>query len=208
MRPETLERRRSKVIAAAARLFASEDYAGVHMDDVAVAAEIAKPTLYRYFPTKEALFMAALERTLGQLKTRAADIREEAGSAEHRLRRTIALVHDQIGALAPALRAIEGEGNGPSEHSRKTLRKGMRDLRDELVALLKEGASRGEFEVADSEVAALAILGAIRMTAVVGNPSGASARRLSDLLLGGLGRRVARPSLNLVEQRRAAGGTQ
>jgi hypothetical protein len=84
----------------------------------------------------------------------------------------------------------------------------MRDLRDELVALLKEGASRGEFEVADSELAALAILGAIRMTAVVGNPSGASARRLSDLLLGGLGRRVARPSLNLVEQRRAAGGTQ
>src|SRR5690348_9911675 len=117
MRPETLERRRSRVVAAAARLFASEDYARVHMDAVADAADIAKPTLYRYFPTKEALFVAALEQTLGQLRDQACELRAGPGSAELRLRKTIALVHDQIGALAPAVRALEAVGSGPGEES-------------------------------------------------------------------------------------------
>jgi AcrR family transcriptional regulator len=201
MRAETFERRRRKVLTVAAELFASQDYASVHMDGVAAAADIAKPTLYRYFPTKEALFMAALEQTLGQLQARVAGIRSEPGSAALRLRRTIALIHDEIGALAPALRAIEGEGTGPSEESRKALRKGMRDLRDEVVALIDDGSRRAEFEVADSQLTALAILGAIRMTAVVGNGTGASARRLSDLLLGGLARRDdPRPELKRNEQ--------
>ncbi|NNM73473.1 TetR/AcrR family transcriptional regulator [Enterovirga aerilata] len=189
MKAETLERRRRKVLGVAAALFASEDYARVHMDDVAVAADIAKPTLYRYFPTKEALFMAALEQTLGELRSKVAALRSEPGSAETRLRRTIALIHEQIGALAPALRAIEGEGTGPSEHSRKMLRKGMRDLRDEVVSLIEEGNRRGEFDAADPQLAALAILGAVRMAAIVGGGTGASSKRLSDLLLGGLARR-------------------
>ncbi|MGA0596714.1 TetR/AcrR family transcriptional regulator [Enterovirga sp. CN4-39] len=190
MRPETLERRRGKVLAAAARLFATEEYGRVHMDDVALAADIAKPTLYRYFSTKEALFMAALEQTLQDLRADAAAIRAERGPAEARLRKTVALVHDQVGALAPALRAIEGEGSGPGETSRKALRKGMRDIRDELANLIREGVELGEFEVADCELAAIAIVGAIRMTAIVGNGTAGSARRLSDLLLGGLARRT------------------
>ena len=207
MRAETFERRRRKVLAVAARLFASEDYARVHMDDVAAAAEIAKPTLYRYFPTKEALFMAALEQTLGQLQARVAELRSEPGSAALRLRRIIALIHDEIGALAPALRAIEGEGTGPSEDSRKALRKGMRDLRDSVVALLDEGSRRAEFDVADSQLTALAILGAIRMTAIVGHRSGASAKRLSDLLLCGLARRdVEAPELKRIERPLMVGG--
>jgi TetR/AcrR family transcriptional repressor of mexJK operon len=208
MKPETFERRRRKMLGVAAKLFASEDYARVHMDDVAVAAEIAKPTLYRYFPTKEALFMAALEQTLGELQSKVAELRSEPGSAEMRLRRTIALIHDEIGALASALRAIEGEGTGPSERSRRMLRKGMRDLRDEVVSLIDEGNRRGEFDAADAQLAALAILGAIRMTALVGAGTSASSKRLSDLLLGGLARRTERAGIPLgrAEQALAIGG--
>jgi hypothetical protein len=77
----------------------------------------------------------------------------------------------------------------------------MRDLRDEVVALIDEGSQRAEFDVPDSQLTALAILGAIRMTAVVGNRMGGSAKRLSDLLLGGLARRDdPRPELKRNEQ--------
>ena len=206
MKPETMERRRARVLDAAARLFASEDYGRVHMDDVAIAADIAKPTLYRYFATKEMLFMAALERTLGRLNARAAELGTGSGSAETRLRRMIALIHDEIGALAPALRAIEGVGSEPGEHSRKALRHGMRSLREAVVAAIDEGTRRGEFDVDDSELAAVAILGAVRMTAMMGNGSGANARRLSELLLRGLARRgSARPTLNIVGSSLALG---
>ncbi|MDN8806877.1 hypothetical protein Q0N68_13800, partial [Staphylococcus aureus] len=90
-------------------------------------------------------------QTLGELQAKVAALRAEPGPAAVRLRRIIALIHDEIGALAPALRAIEGQGTGPSEDSRRSLRKGMRDLRDEVVALIDEGARRSEFEVADSQ---------------------------------------------------------
>ncbi len=150
--------------------------------------------------------MAALEQTLGQLHAKVAALRVEPGSAEMRLRRVIALIHHEIGALAPALRAIEGEGSGPSENSRRALRKGMRDLRDEVVALIDEGSDSGEFEAADNQLAALAILGAARMTAIVGNGTGASSKRLSDLLLGGLARRGQPDTSRQVAEAIAIGG--
>ena len=190
MKPETAERRRQKVLAAATRLFTSEDYERVHVEAVAEAAEVAKPTLYRYFPSKEALFLAALEQTLSQLVSDVAGLRADSGPAEPRLRRAIALVHDQIGLLAPALRAVEGKGSDPNDRSRKLLRKGMRELRNEINALLEQGVERGEFEAGDGNLAALAIVGAVRMTAMVGG-AGRSAKSLADLLINGLGRRAS-----------------
>jgi TetR/AcrR family transcriptional repressor of mexJK operon len=173
------------VLQVAATLFTSQDYDGVHMEAVAEAAEIAKPTLYRYFPTKEALFLAALEQTLGRLVTEVAHLSQGPSRAETRLRRAIALIYDQIGCLAPALRAIEGHGVGPSDHSRKTLRKSMLALSGELTAILNEGSQKDEFGVVDTELAALAIIGAVRMAATVGR-SERPAKGLADLLLNGL----------------------
>ena len=41
---------------AALQLFAAQGYSGTTMDQVAEAAGLTKPTLYQYFPSKEALF--------------------------------------------------------------------------------------------------------------------------------------------------------
>lgn len=41
---------------AALQLFAANGYSGTTMDQVAEAAGLTKPTLYQYFPSKEALF--------------------------------------------------------------------------------------------------------------------------------------------------------
>jgi TetR/AcrR family transcriptional repressor of mexJK operon len=204
MRPETFERRRQKVLAAACRLFTSEDYERVHMGAVAEAAEIAKPTLYRYFPSKEALFLAALEESLGQLVADVAALRRQGGPAETRLRGAISLVHKQIGLLAPALRAVESKGSDPNDRSRKLLRKGMRALRSEIEGLLDEATEDREFEPVDREVAALAIVGAVRMAAMVGTGSGRSATSLADLFINGLGGRRSRDSSSSAESRCAA----
>ena len=43
------------------RLWGERGFAATRLEDVAVGADIAKGTIYRYFPSKEALFEAALQ---------------------------------------------------------------------------------------------------------------------------------------------------
>src|SRR5580692_4043083 len=52
--------KRERILAAALKLFAHEAYQAVTMDRVAVAAGVAKGTLYLYFPSKDALYLGVL----------------------------------------------------------------------------------------------------------------------------------------------------
>ncbi len=52
--------RRARIVAAAVELLGTDDYDSIHMRLVAERAGVALGTLYRYFPSKEQLFGAAL----------------------------------------------------------------------------------------------------------------------------------------------------
>jgi AcrR family transcriptional regulator len=54
--------RRVLVERAAGRVFARDGYAGARIDDIAVAAHVTKPIVYRHFDSKKALYMALLEK--------------------------------------------------------------------------------------------------------------------------------------------------
>lgn len=56
--------KRDQIRAAAQRLFLQHGYAGASMDAIAAEADVAKQTLYRYYPSKEALFTDILRRLL------------------------------------------------------------------------------------------------------------------------------------------------
>lgn len=55
------EETRQKIIAAAVRLFNEKGLAITTMEQIAQAADIAKGTLYAYFPVKEAIIVAFLQ---------------------------------------------------------------------------------------------------------------------------------------------------
>src|SRR3712207_24684 len=63
-REEDKEGRRQALLEAAAGLLARVPYAQLRMAEVAEAAGLAKGTLFLYFPTKEALFLALLDARL------------------------------------------------------------------------------------------------------------------------------------------------
>ncbi len=52
--------RERAILEAALRVFAAQGYSGTAMDTVAAEAGVTKPTLYSYFPSKEALFQAMM----------------------------------------------------------------------------------------------------------------------------------------------------
>lgn len=64
-RPEDKADRRRDILEAAAALFAERPFAELTMAEVAARAGLAKGSLFNYFPTKEALFLALLDEELG-----------------------------------------------------------------------------------------------------------------------------------------------
>ena len=54
--------KREAILAAASIEFAERDFHQVLMDDVSARAGVGKGTLYRYFPTKDELFIATVFR--------------------------------------------------------------------------------------------------------------------------------------------------
>ena len=60
-------RRREEILDAAARLFAQHGYADANTQLLADTLGVGKGTIYRYFATKEALFLAAVDRLMRRL---------------------------------------------------------------------------------------------------------------------------------------------
>jgi AcrR family transcriptional regulator len=58
---------RARIESEAARLFAQRGYAATTIDDIAAAAGLSKPMLYRHFSSKRELHMVLLERHRDEL---------------------------------------------------------------------------------------------------------------------------------------------
>jgi AcrR family transcriptional regulator len=76
--------RRVLIVEAAGRLFGDRGYEGTRLDDIATAADVTKPILYRHFESKRALYLALLARHRDDLASFAGAIPAE-GPREARL---------------------------------------------------------------------------------------------------------------------------
>jgi AcrR family transcriptional regulator len=65
----TASERRALILREAGRLFALHGYAGTRLDDVAAAAHVTKPIVYRHFESKKALYLALLAKHRADLPT-------------------------------------------------------------------------------------------------------------------------------------------
>src|SRR6516162_1883174 len=65
--PSLEARRQEEILTAAAKAFAQQGFANTDVQAIADDLGIGKGTVYRYFPTKEDLFLAAVDRGLQDL---------------------------------------------------------------------------------------------------------------------------------------------
>ena len=77
------QKKRAAVVEAAIRLFLDQGFDGTSMDDVAVKAGVSKPTLYRYFADKDAIYAAAVQATVDDVDQLLKLVAEELASDVH-----------------------------------------------------------------------------------------------------------------------------
>jgi AcrR family transcriptional regulator len=78
---ERADRKRLQIRQAAVAAFLRTGYVGTSMDDVAAAARVSKQTVYKHFGSKEELFVAIIEATVGDVMD---EVFERVGSAQDR----------------------------------------------------------------------------------------------------------------------------
>jgi AcrR family transcriptional regulator len=86
---EFRRRRREEILEKVVGLFAKHGYASADTQFLADQLQIGKGTLYRYFPTKEELFLAAVDHAMGQLHAQVVAYTEQAVNPLDRVRQGV-----------------------------------------------------------------------------------------------------------------------
>ena len=113
--------RRQRVLVAALQLGSEGGYDAVQMRDVAATAEVALGTIYRYFPSKDALLAAAMVEWMEDLERRVMQRAPRGATTTERvfdvLRRAIGTMERQpklAEAVITALTSDDREAGGAS----------------------------------------------------------------------------------------------
>ena len=173
-------RNREQLIAAAKGAF-TERGADAPLEEIAREAGVGIGTLYRHFPTRDALLAAVYRREVAQLAAAADRLLDERPPIEA-LRAWLMQLVDYMATkrmVAPALRASPGEGSEAFAASGPAIAGAVARLVEAAVA---SGAVRADVTADDL------------MRLVTGLAQGydhphwpASARRLIDVMIAGLG---------------------
>ena len=99
--------RRHRIVLAASQMFAARAYVEVQMDDLAKAAEVAKPTIYRYFKSKEDLFLEALDGTMNDLVGEVSRVAANPGPAPDVLKSMIGAALKSFARCTAAIQALD-----------------------------------------------------------------------------------------------------
>lgn len=150
-------RNRERVLEAARRAFAEQGYA-VPLDEIAAAAGVGPGTVYRHFPTKEALFEAVSVANVQEL---AADARSRAEAADPGLALDGFL--DRVAEEALAKRDLPDAFAGAGADAMAAARDEMHDALAALLGKAQEaGAARRDVSVTDLIALLKGLLHAVR----------------------------------------------
>lgn len=153
--------RKDRIRGQAERLFYERGFRGTSMDAIAESLQATKPFLYGSYQKKtDILFdihMHVVQRTLEAID----NARASPGTPTEKLRRfAIRLTEVTLANQAAVAIFFREEASIPAKQLRR-----INDLKgkidDGIAALLAEGVTAGEFSIADTRTAALAIGGMI-----------------------------------------------
>jgi AcrR family transcriptional regulator len=156
------QERRQKILAAATELFGANPYDTVQMRDVAARAEVGKPTLYRYFPSKEELFLEVFKSGLDRLDSEVAAILKDGEQPVRSMERLLEALLNALGGQVAALRMLTDDQSAVMRRWRNEFRRRRRPFVEAARTILEEGIASGEFRPVDLEAVPSMLIGLVR----------------------------------------------
>lgn len=192
--PDWRLRRREAILAAAAELFARRPYHEVQVDDVAKGAGVGKATLYRYFPSKEDLYLHSFDEALARLEARLHAPPPTGAPPEEVLACKVRALLTTFVEQLPTLKVLGGDHSHLAEQGRQVFRRRAGRIAAALRDVLEAGRAAGRFRNVDTELTPLLIIGMARGAIMMAGdtvPERLEAAILDLVLKGTLARPVA-----------------
>ncbi|MGI6452572.1 MAG: TetR/AcrR family transcriptional regulator [Syntrophomonadaceae bacterium] len=148
----------NQIIEAAVRVFSKKGYHNTKMEEIAVAAQIGKGTIYEYFDSKLHLFQEMLEKSINMYYESLRVNRDHLSVAD----RIQIIMESHIRFLQEQkelTRLVFWDIDIFDEDLKKWGQAIHRDKEKRLKKLIVEGIERGEFRNIDPTLATLAIMG-------------------------------------------------
>ena len=173
---ERLAGNRVRITKAARQLVAQGGFRGASIAAVAKAAGLSTGAIYRYFPSRAALFVEVLEEAVRRECELLTAITGGAGSAEARLCAAVeSFTRRAIEGPNLAYAFIAEPADPQVEAARLLAREAFSDI---FKRLLRRGVASGEFPRQSVEVSAACIVGAF--TEALAHPAPRAIRRMDS----------------------------
>jgi len=155
-RRRTAQQRKRIILESAQAVFAASNYAHVGTADLAKAAGITEPALYRYFSSKKELFISTLKATSTRLMNIWERIASEVVDPLDVIRAVGLGYYDHIRSRSPVMKLLfQAVSEADDEEIRQTLHDNFASFIRFLKENIEEGKRRGVIrQDVDSTVAA------------------------------------------------------
>lgn len=174
------DRKRQQILTAAARLFATQAFHKVRLEDVAAKAKVGKGTLYIYFSGKEDLYYSIIYEGFADLVLRLREqLADESLGAWRRLERIVGGVvafvfqHPHLAELMRTAAPPRDSGQWQSKY---------REFAELITRCIERGVASGELSDPHPELTALFIPGMVR-AAMIHGPKGIGQTVITEHIL-------------------------
>jgi AcrR family transcriptional regulator len=131
------DERRALIVRAAGHAFARDGYAGARIEDIAAAAHVTKPIVYRHFASKKALYMALLEQHEADLPSFIETIEPDGLSPDQLVRAILEHWFDYVRENQHDWHMLFRDRSGDEEIQALRIRVNVR-ARDVIAAFIRE----------------------------------------------------------------------
>ncbi len=153
---------RSKIIQVAGKIFTRFGYKKTTMEEIAMATRKGKSSIYYYFSSKEDIFRAVVEREAEELKLELADAVAEVGDPIEQLKTYLLFRMHKLKTLTNFYAALKSDYLAHLEFIENIRKQHDRDEIALVKTILQSGMEQNEFVIDDPELAAVAIVTAMK----------------------------------------------